>query len=190
MEVGSVKAGTHTGRPDVDAEEALEGGEEHDGHHHDLSLRHVDGAEGEGARYVGLPVSTVEQGGGTQTLRQEEVRDTAGAERRGKTYLEQHPARVEAQPDCTAAGDADEDCADTVAPVVKQLAQGAAGLGSPGLFPVYRVQGLIYEEPQGTGECCPPGSNLGSGGAVEDQDQGGDDVYDETRHCDQVGSHP
>ena len=82
MEVGSVKAGTHTGRPDVDAEEALEGGEEHDGHHHDLSLRHVDGAEGEGARYVGLPVSTVEQGGGTQTLRQEEVRDTAGAEER------------------------------------------------------------------------------------------------------------
>ena len=65
---------THTGGPDVETEEALEGGQEHDCHHHDLSLRHVDGAEGEGPRHVGLPVSAVEQGGGTQTLRQEEVR--------------------------------------------------------------------------------------------------------------------
>ena len=65
---GTVQLGTHTGRPDVEAEEALEGGKKHDGHHHDLSLRHVDGSEGEGSRHVGLPVGAVEQGGGTQTL--------------------------------------------------------------------------------------------------------------------------
>ena len=51
---------THTGGPDVETEEALEGGQEHDGHHHDLSLRHVDGSEGEGPRDVGLPVGAVE----------------------------------------------------------------------------------------------------------------------------------
>ena len=186
---GSVQSGTHTGRPDVEVEEALEGGKKHDGHHHDLSLRHVDGAEGEGARYVGLPVSAVEQGGGTQTLRQEEVREGWGGQLL-QSYLEQHPARVETQPDCTAAGDADKDGADAVTAVVKQLPQRAARLGSPGLFPVNGVQGLIYEEPQGAGECCPPGSYLGGWGTVEDQDQGGEDVDGEARHCDQVGSHP
>ena len=59
---------THTWGPDVQVKEALKWREEHDGHHDDLSLRHVDGAEGEGPRDVGLPVSAVEQGGGTQTL--------------------------------------------------------------------------------------------------------------------------
>ena len=82
---------THTGGPDVETEEALEGGQEHDGHHHDLSLRHVDGAEGEGPRHVGLPVGAVEQSGGTQTLRQDEVRE-GGRHRDDKiTWNNIHP---------------------------------------------------------------------------------------------------
>ena len=59
---------THTWGPDVQVKEAFKWGEEHDSHHDDLSLCHVDGAEGESPRDVGLPVGAVEQGGGTQTL--------------------------------------------------------------------------------------------------------------------------
>ena len=77
------------------------------------------------------------------------------------SYLEQHPAWVQTQSDGTAAGDADEDRAETVTAVVEQFPQWTAGLRPPGLLPVNGVQGLIYEEPQGAGECCPPGSYLG-----------------------------
>ena len=74
--------------------------------------------------------------------------------------------------------------------MVEQLAQRTARLRPPRLFPVNGVQRLVDEEPEGGGESGPPGGDLGGGGAVEDQDQGRDDVHHQTRHCDQVGRYP
>ena len=74
--------------------------------------------------------------------------------------------------------------------MVKQLPQRAAGLGPPGLLPVNGVQCLVDKEAESAGEGCPPGGHLCSCGAVEDEDERGDDVDNETGHCDQVGSHP
>ena len=104
--------------------------------------------------------------------------------------LEQHPARVGAEPHGAAAGDADEHCAEAITPVVKQLPQGAAGLGATRLLPVYGVQGLVDEEPEGGGEGGPPGSRLCGRGAVEHQHQGGDDVHHQPHHRNQVWSNP
>ena len=59
---------TYTGGPDVQIEEALEGREKHDGHDDDLTLGDVNGSKCECPRDIGLPVGTIEQCRGTQTL--------------------------------------------------------------------------------------------------------------------------
>ena len=74
--------------------------------------------------------------------------------------------------------------------MVKQLTQRTAGLRPPGLLPVNGVQCLVYEQSQGAGEGGPPGRHLCGCGAIEDEDQRGENVDDQTRHCDEVGSNP
>jgi len=116
-------------------------------------------------------VGAVEQGRGTQTLKQ-------------------HPSWIHAQTDRTTTGNTDKDRTHAVTPVVEQLAQRTARLRPPRLFPVDGVQRLVDEEAEGAGEGGPPGGHLGGRGAVHDQDQGRDDVHHQARHRDQVRGYP
>lgn len=106
-----------------------------------LRFGDVDLAEPQRTGHVRLPVGTVEQCHGAETL-------------------EEHPPRVVPQLDGYARRQGYEHRRNGVAPVVEQFPQRGRGIGTACLFAIDRVQALVDEQAQGTQCTGPPGRFL------------------------------